>query len=73
MLTKQRRLSLPRDLALGTYCELLIKFSITIKKPAITLLFNGPSASDEAKSFSKNLTRNSNLDDSVISSSVFPS
>ena len=46
-------------------------------KSAIPPLFNGPdvltSASDKAKLFSKNFSRNSNLDDSVISLPVFPS
>ena len=47
-------------------------------KSAIPLLFNGPevllsSASDEAKLFVKNVSKNSNLDDSDISLPVFPS
>ena len=46
-------------------------------KSAIAPLFNGPevlsSASDKAKLFAKNLSKNSNLDDSVISLPVFPS
>ena len=47
-------------------------------KSAIPLLFNGPevllsSASDEAKLFAKNVSKNSNLDDSDISLPVFPS
>ena len=44
---------------------------------AIPLLFNGlevlSSASDKAELFAKNLSKNSNLDDSGISLSVFPS
>ena len=46
-------------------------------KSAITALFNGPevlsSASDKAKLFAKNFSKNSNLDDSGISLPVFPS
>ena len=46
-------------------------------KSAIPPLFNGPevlsSASDKAKLFAKNFSKNSNLDDSGISLSVFPS
>ena len=46
-------------------------------KSAIPPLFNGPevlpSASDKAKLFAKNLSKNSNLDDSGISLPVFPS
>ena len=46
-------------------------------KSAIPPLFNGPevlsSASDKAKLFAKNLSQNSNLDDSGISLPVFPS
>ena len=46
-------------------------------KSAIPPLFNGPevlsSASDKAKSFAKNFSKNSNLDDSGICLPVFPS
>ena len=46
-------------------------------KSAIPPLFNGPevlsSASDKAKLFTENFSKNSNLDDSVISLPVFPS
>ena len=46
-------------------------------KSAIPLLFNGPgvlsSASDKAKLFAENFSKNSNLDDSGISLPVFPS
>ena len=46
-------------------------------KSAIPPLFNGPevlsSASDKAKSFAKDFSLNSNLDDSGVSLSVFPS
>ena len=47
------------------------------RKSAIPPLFNGPevlsSASDKAKLFAKNFSKNSNLDDSGISLPVFPS
>ena len=47
------------------------------RKSAISPLFNGPevlpSASDKAKLFAKNFSKNSNLDDSGISLPVFPS
>ena len=46
-------------------------------KSAIPPLFNGPevlsSASDKAKLFAENFSKNSNLDDSDISLPVFPS
>ena len=45
-------------------------------KSAILPLFNGPEvlyfASDKAKLFAENLSKNSSLDDSVISLPVFP-
>ena len=49
VLLKQNSLSIPRNLALGTFGELLTVFS---------------SASDKAKLFAKNFSKNSNLDDS---------
>ena len=46
-------------------------------KSAIPPLFNGPevlsSASDKAKLFAKNFSKNSNIDDLGIALSVFPS
>ena len=46
-------------------------------KSAIPPLFSGPealfSAPDKAKLFAENISKNSNLDDSVISLPVFPS
>ena len=72
MLLKQRSPSLPRNLALGTFGELLIVFSTKVNH-----LFNGQevlsSASDKAKLFAKNFSKNSNLDDSGISLPIFPS
>ena len=57
-------------MALGTFGELLI-----IGKSAIPVLFSGPevlpSASNKTKWFAKNLSKNSNLDDSGISLPVF--
>ena len=73
-LLKQKSPSLPRNLALGTLGELLIVFST--KLSLLNPLFNRPevlsSASDKAKLFAKNFSKNSNLDDSGISLPVFP-
>ena len=73
MLLKQKNPSLPRNLVLGTFGELLIVNG----KSAILPLFNGPevlsSASDKANLFAKNFSKNSNLDDSSISLPVFSS
>ena len=55
---KQKSLPLPRNLALGTFGELLIELS---------------SASDKAKLFPENFSKNSNLADSGISLHDFPS
>ena len=69
MLINQKSQSLPRNLVLETFGKLLIVLS--------TPLFNSPevlsSASDKAKLFAKNFSKNSNLDDSGISLPVFPS
>ena len=69
-------ISLPRNLALGTFGKLLTVFP-SKGKPAIPPLFNAPevlpSASDKAKLFAKNFSKNSSLDDSGISLPVFPS
>ena len=75
MLLTQKRPSLPRNLALVTFGELLIVFSTNVN--VIPPLFNGPgvlsTASDKAKLFAKNFSENSNLDDSGIFLPVFPS
>ena len=67
MLIKQKSPLLPRNLALVTSGELLIVFSTN----AIPPLFNGlevlSSASDKAKLFAENLSKNFNLDNSSIS------
>ena len=64
----------PRNLALGTSGELLIVLNHIVKS-AIPFLFNGlellSSASDKAKLFAEDVSKNSNLDDSGISLPVF--
>ena len=64
MLLKQKSLSLPRNLALRTYGELLSVLSKS--KSSIPPLFNGTeglfSASETAKLFAKNFSKNSHLD-----------
>ena len=74
MLLKQKSPSLPRNLALGTFGELLIVFSTKVN--LLYLLYSTDrkvlsSASDKAKLFAKNFSKNSNLDDSGISLPVF--
>ena len=76
MLLKQKSPSLPRKLGSRDFWR--IANSVLNKgKSAIPPLFNGPevlsSASDKAKLFAKNFSKNSNLDDSGISLPVFPS
>ena len=75
MLIKQKSPLLPRNLALVTSGELLIVFSTKVN--LLYLLFNGPevlsSASDKAKLFAENFSKNSNLDDLDIFLPVFPS
>ena len=75
MLMKQKSPLLPK---LGSRNFWQIANSVLSKgKSAIPPLFNGPevlsSASDKAKLFTENFSKNSNLDDSVISLPVFPS
>ena len=74
ILIKQKSPSLPRNLALWTF---EIANSVLSKgKSGKSLLFNGPevlsSASNKAKLITENFSKNSNLDDSGISSLVFP-
>ena len=76
MLIKQKNLSLPRNLALGTFGELLIVFSAKVN--LLHLLYSVgpetlPSATDKAKLFAKIFSKNSDLDDLGISLPVFPS
>ena len=69
MLIKQKIPSPPRNLALGTFGELLSV--LDKRKSTIPPVFNGPgvlpSASDKPKLFAKNFTKNSDLDDLGIS------
>ena len=70
MLRKQKSPSLPRNFVLGTFGELPIVFSAKINL-LLPPLFKAPevlsSASDKAKLFAGNFSKNSNLDDSGIS------
>ena len=77
MLIKQKNLSFPGNLALGTFGKLLIVF---LTKVNLLYLFHSvarremlSSASDKAKFFAKNFSKKSNLSDSGISLPVFPS
>ena len=75
MLIKQKSSSLPSNLAPRTW---RIANSVLNKgKSAIPPLYNGPevlsSASDKAKLFAENFSKNYNLDDSGISLPAFPS
>ena len=81
---KQKSPLLPRNLVLESFSELIIVFSTKIdllyllySVSAIPPLFSDlevlSSASDKTKLFAKNFSKNSNLDDSVISLPVFPS
>ena len=73
ILTKQKSLSLPRNLALRTLANSVIKKG----KSGIPCQFNGPEvlapASDKAKLFAENLSKNSDLDHSGITLPFFPS
>ena len=74
LISHSQELSLPRNLALATFGELII---VPLNKDKSTLppLVNGLevlfSASDKAKLFPKNLSKKSNLDESGISVPVF--
>ena len=81
---KQKSPLLPRNLVLESFSELIIVFSTKIdllyllySVSAIPPLFSDlevlSSASDKTKLFAKNFSKNSNLDDSVISLPVFSS
>ena len=73
MLLKQKSPSLPRNLALVTFGELLT-IVLNKGKSVIPSLFNQPEVlSTAAKLFAKNFSKNSNLDDSGISLPAFPS
>ena len=75
MLIKQKTPSLPRNLALEAFGELLIVFPTKETKTAIPPLFNDQavflSASDKAKLFAKTFSETPNLDDWSISLPVF--
>ena len=82
MLLKQKTPSLPRNLVLVTFGELLIVFLANLLivykgKFAIPPRFSGlevlSSASDKAELFAENFSMNSNLDDPGIFLLVFPS
>ena len=76
MLMEQKSPLLPRNLALVNFWG-IANSVLNKSKSAIPPLFNGPevlsSTSDKAKLFAENFSKNSNLDDSGISLSVFPS
>ena len=76
MLIKQKSPSHPRNLAFLNFWR-IVNSVLNKGKSAIPPLFNGPevlsSASDKAKLFAENFSKNSNLDDSGISLPVFPS
>ena len=71
MLIKQKNTSVSRNVTLKSYRKLLLVISATPP------LFNSAkvlsSASDKAKLFAKNFSRNSDLDDLGISLPIFPS
>ena len=71
MSIKQKCPSLARNLALGTFGELLTVFSTKAYLRYIPELLS--SASDKAKLFAENFSKNSSLIDSGISLPVFPS
>ena len=80
MLLKQKSPSLPRKLPHRTFVELLIVFSTKVNLLYLfystdqsCCLLHHYSASDKAKLFAKNFSKNSNLDYSGISLTVFPS
>ena len=74
MLLKQKSPSLPRNVALGTFGELLIVFSI---KVILQYLFYSTNRKccllHLIKQSAKNVSTNCSLDDSGISLPVFPS
>ena len=75
MLIKQESITFQK---LGSHNFWRIANSVLNKhKSAIPALFNGPevlsSASDKAKLFAENFSKNSNLDDTGISLPIFPS
>ena len=60
---KNKRVSLPRNLALVTFGELLILFSTTVYLLNTFPIYRVVFASHEAKLFTENFSKNRNLDD----------
>ena len=78
MLLKRKSPSLPRNLALRTFGELLIVFSTKVNLLYLFYsvawsCYKAKSTSYKAELFAKNVSKNSNLDDSGIPLPVFPS
>ena len=69
----KKSLSLPRSLALRTFGKMLIVFSTKANLLYLLYLTVLSSASDKASLFTKNFSKNSNLGDSGISLTIFPS
>ena len=76
MLTKQKSPSLSKKLGSGNFWRIANRV-FNKGKFVIPALFSDPemlpSASDKAKLFAKNFSKNSNLDETCISLPVFPS
>ena len=75
ILIEQKSLSLPRNFALGTFGELLIVFSTNLNLHYLLYSMARsccPSASDKAKLFARNFSRNSVFVNAGISLPVFP-
>ena len=73
MLIKQKSLSLPRNLVLGTFGKLLIMFSTEVN--LLYLLYSKAlrCSADGASCLLQNFSKNSDLDNSGISLPFFPS
>ena len=74
MLIKQKSPLLPRNLAVGTFGEMLIVFSTNVN--LLYLCYSAPWSCcllRLIKLFAENFSKNSDFDDSVISLFVFPS
>ena len=72
MLIKQKSLSLPRNLVLGTFGELLMMFSTEVN--LLYLLYSKAlrCSADEASCLLQNFSKNSDPDNSGISLPFFP-
>ena len=73
MLIKEKSPSLPRNLSLRTFAELLIVFPTKVNLLYLLGMEALSSASHKAKLLAKNFSENSNLDDSGIFLPVFSS